>query len=416
MNFLCKCFNVGNANKKFLQKVSLLFSRLFFWMLFLYLIWEVYWYRTVGLACIKFHTHLMLYGYVTIILLTVFLKVRRELIRNIILLLLSITFSLLIVELLLISFAVNTTYIEKSSGGYLSFYKNHFSSKYHTYPHLSSHYINKPEYKFIRHTNSLGFSDKEWNVKKNTQKRILFFGDSFTEGDGAPQDSCYVSLLSDMLNKDSSTFELMNAGTCGSDPFFNYINYKERLLKFKPDVIIQSLSSGDVLTDMATKGGLGRFSDSHTITSKEAPWWEPIYAISCISRLYFSYLGYNELLIKGEATDADKKVFNTALIDLFKKYDSLATANNAKLYIVLRPNDCGEVASNLYYYDFAPLFNEFKGKENIEFINLIPAYKSYFKTTKETPKDYYWIEDGHHNSKGYWLMAKLTREAIFKSR
>jgi lysophospholipase L1-like esterase len=270
-----------------------------------------------------------------------------------------------------------------------------------------------PEYKFIRQTNSLGFSDNEWQLEKCTKLRVLALGDSFTEGDGAPQDSCYVSLLSKTLNTDSIYFEFMNAGTCGSDPFFNFINYQDRLQNYQPDIILQSLSAGDLLTDMATRGGIERFKNDPFLTFNKAPWWEPIYAISHVSRIFFSALGYNELLQKGEIIEENKKRFDKKLIELFQRYDLLTTKNNAILFVVIRPDGKLDLTKEMASYDFSSIINTLSKTTRIHFVNLIPLYKQYFKEKGENISDYYWKQDGHHNSKGYSLMAQLIAESVF---
>ncbi len=217
-----------------------------------------------------------------------------------------------------------------------------------------------------------------------------------------------------MLNKDSATWELMNAGVCGSDPFFNYINYKERLAVYKPDIIIQSLSAGDVLTDMATKGGLNRFSNDQKLTPLKSPWWEPVFAISYVSRAFFYALGYNQQLVKQTLTKQMKNDYDAELIRLFEAYDSIALENNARLYIVIRPDNKYEVMDSQPYYDFASVIGALRQHPNIQIVELLPMYKEYFRAReKSNIDDYYWPVDGHPNSRGYGLMASITYNAVF---
>ena len=116
------------------------------------------------------------------------------------------------------------------------------------------------EYRYPRIINSWGVSDKEWDLDIAEGKiRILYIGDSFTQGDGAPADSTYPVFLEPLLLKDSLNVEVMNAGVCGSDPYFELNLFKYKLAPFNPDVLIFSISRPDFTQDIAVRGGLERF-------------------------------------------------------------------------------------------------------------------------------------------------------------
>jgi hypothetical protein len=105
-----------------------------------------------------------------------------------------------------------------------------------------------------------------------------------------------VALLKQKFLAADDSVDLMNAGVCGSDPFENYMNFKNRLQIYKPQLIIQTLTTTDITTDSRLCGGMERFQENETVKYKAAPWWEPLYAFSYISRLFFKMAGYNELL------------------------------------------------------------------------------------------------------------------------
>jgi lysophospholipase L1-like esterase len=65
--------------------------------------------------------------------------------------------------------------------------------------------------------NGLGLRGELPDKKK---KIILFLGDSFTEGAGAPVDSSVPELLRKYVVSNDSTSDVLNAGIAGNDIFF----------------------------------------------------------------------------------------------------------------------------------------------------------------------------------------------------
>ena len=317
----------------------------------------------------------------------------------------AVTVTLMLAEFCVSHLKSNQTFVEKIGAGYKSFYCATGESKYHANLPNKKHWITKQEYNYERFANSLGFSDSEWSlIKKKNEKRILALGDSFTEGDGAPYDSCYVSLLRKKFDTDS-VVHVMNAGVCGSDPFINFVNYRDRLSLYHPDIILQTLSSGDINVDLMVRGGMERFLPDGKVQFKKAPWWEPIYAVSFLSRFYFNARGYNQLLLRNEDIAASKKELDEQVIELFKNYSELAKKNQCKLVIVLQPF-LGEVNSNLYQYDFTEILSVLKNVDNVSVIDLLPFYREKIKQDNSSAQTFYWPIDGHHNSKGYEMMAE----------
>ena len=154
----------------------------------------------------------------------------------------------------------------------------------------------------------LGFSDRDFSTEKPLGcRRILCFGDSFTEGDGAPVDSAYPVLLEHALHAiDSSTlWEVWNVGLCGSDPIFNYMTYEELLRTFEADLIIQTISENDIKQDFVIRGGMNRYNAEGELAIESPVWWEAIYANSHVARLFLHYLGgYDYTLMAKNTTEA----------------------------------------------------------------------------------------------------------------
>lgn len=373
-----------------------------------YLFWEIYWAHEVGYACIKWHTRLMIYVYLWIFVYLfsyyILRPIGRQRHQRLITVFTAIAVVLFITELLLSAFGVNETVMEKAGAGYTSYYQVGNESPYHAYPPNKQHWITKPEYRYSRMSNSLGFSDMEWPVnKKNNEKRLLALGDSFTEGDGAPYDSSYVALLRGKFSSDSTIY-IMNAGICGSDPFMNFASYHDRLNTYHPDIVLQTLSSGDMNVDMMVRGGMERFLSNGKVQFKRAPRWEPVYALSFISRLCFTALGYDQLLLKKTDVDNCKNELDGKVVGLFKTYASLTQKNNCKLLVILQPF-LFEVKEKKYGYDFSAILSKLKGTPNILVVDLMPFYNKRIESANKTPGYYYWKRDGHHNPDGYKMMA-----------
>lgn len=323
--------------------------------------------------------------------------------------LVTVTITLIVVELLFISTGFLDTYSERIGYGYSSVYDSRYETYYRLHKPREEYYIVRPEFKHLRVCNSLGFPDKEWETALDHKKRILFLGDSFTEGYGAPQDSSYVSILRTLI--DTAQAELMNAGIAGNDPVVSYVTYRDMLYKFKPDIIVQTLSSNDMNTDIAVKGGIERFRADSAIVFSSRPWWEPIYAMSYVSRLFFKVAGFNELLLRTPFSNNFTLVLNKKAEIVFKQYAALAQKGNGQLVILLQPYQ-SELFKKKYEYDLTDVVRATGVSDSVVVIDLLPYYLNFFKGKEATIPTYYWKNDGHHNPKGYALMAMAVKQAL----
>ena len=333
--------------------------------------------------------------------------------RNVFLLCTSVLFLFFLLETVLIMTGTYLTYMERLNHAYVSPYAYANSSPYNVWPTAGKpHWLTKPEYSYSRPTNSLGFADMEWpKSKRPGEKRILALGDSFTEGDGASYDSSYVAIFRQCLRAAGDSSYIMNAGICGSDPCNNYIIYRDLLQPYQPNVIIQSMGSGDLIAEILLRGGMERFQKDGTVKFRPAPWWEPIYAESYLSRIFFRSAGYTELLRKKDPSPPEIERITKSAMDLFDAYADLCRKNGTKLFIVLHP-ERNEVDNNQYNYNFTALIDHLRNTDHIEVLDLLPLYRSYIEAHHSHSADYFWKMDGHHNSKGYQMMAETTCQGL----
>ncbi|MBS1593573.1 MAG: SGNH/GDSL hydrolase family protein [Bacteroidetes bacterium] len=386
-------------------------------MLSFYFCWEAYWISKVGYPAIKWHTHLAPYlymGFFFFAISWILYKRGVKVSNEAALLVYSILFSMAFIEWILVLSGYNKTYMEKVSGLYNSIYVPPSPGWYRTWDLKGrKHTISKPEYSYDRPTNAEGLPDIDWKVTgAKGQKRVLTLGDSFTEGDGAPYDSSYPAQMAHMLKMTGDSLcYIMNGGVCGSDPFYNYVQLRDRLLQYEPDIVVQSWGSEDMLTDIVVRGGLERFQSDGSVRFKSAPWWEPLYAASYISREFFSVLDYNQLLRKDGATQAELDEMNVSTRALLDKYIALCRQHGMKLIIVFHPQK-GEITEKKYRYDFEWMVNYVRTCPEVQVVDLLPLYLQHIERQHTSENDYFWPYDGHHNSNGYNLMAATTLAAI----
>ncbi len=334
--------------------------------------------------------------------LRIFKKAEKK-IREIQLTIITITICLCLVELVLILIGFKTTFLESKNKFY---YASPYSEdKDNDWFHIWSneHDLKTNEYTFHRTINSENLSDKEHPVDKNVNEfRIIGLGDSFTEGDGADADSTWLKFLERSLSKYPIKKQLtyINAGVCGSDPFFEFVLLKERLLKYKPDVVLLAVNNSDIY-DILIRGGMERFRPDGTIKYNNAPWWEPIYACSRIARLFFHALGYNKLFVKNNdcrLIKSKEKIIET--LELFK---ILAKENKFDLIIIFHPDKTDVLLKQLKLNDvYQKLFCE----KQLSIFNMLDYFATHEKIDSSNYAQYYWVKDGHHNAKGYAAFAR----------
>lgn len=383
---------------------TLLFSGLYI-IFMLYMAWEYYWYKHIGWQFVRWHTHLFPYIVVLTILFNCYWRINspqssKFIIGMIIMLLLLFGEIIALLAMRLDDYSI-----------YEKFVYNHHNY-YHTWNPNENFSEITPEFNYARKFNSLGFPDIDWEKDKKNKIRLLALGDSYTEGYGASADSAYPLLLENSLNANAGfqKYEILNAGTCGSDPIFNIKNLEDRLLIYKPDIVFQTISSHDILKDFAFRGGLERFNSDTTITYKPVPFW--VYP-SMLNRLVRGTLFLFGLYEARPARINDEylKEVNQILKHMVAEYSRLSETNNFKTIFIIHPN-VFELKDKKYRFEFTQLMAEINKYNNLSVIDLFPCY---IHSLNRMGKDYnffYWKLDSHHNAKGYAMMSKCIEENL----
>jgi len=263
----------------------------------------------------------------------------------------------------------------------------------------------KTEFTHKIRTNSAGFRDHEWLKQSKCSMRIAMFGDSFTEGVGAPQDSSYPSVLQRAV---ASSAEIMNFGVSGSDPAISGMLLKKKVVDYHPNIAILTFNSSDI-GDFIVRGGSERFWSDGTIHYREPPWWEYFYVRFRVARLIahemFDVVGVAHL-----TKEAHEKAEAMAILQLEKSLDDfhiVCSRNGIRCICIFHPTQ-REVCLNKMLCDPVMVYAKSRGYEYIDML----AYFRQEGMTQKNAGNYFWPIDSHNNASGYQLFAKGIYEYL----
>lgn len=314
--------------------------------------------------------------------------------------------SLFIAETALRVFHINRAYIESRGGKYLSPYPKHNTDTLFIiraqYPKMNT----TEEFSYPRIPNNVGFRDLDFSPKRDSlQFLIQTFGDSFTEGDGAPADSAYPATLKRLMRSDNIVIQ--NFGIMGSDPAFYWMQMKEIGAKLHPDIAVVMYCSLDLTTDFFTRGGLERFKNGY-YSGFDPPIWEWLYGYSYLFRLFANSVfdvSYNNFFLT--QTERQKRFSELELKwnETFHAIENIARKHNLKVLLIKKP-ERSEIDLNGYNYDFT-FFEKMADTISVfKRYDLLPFYRDSMGINNTSSANYYWPKDGHHNSTGYAVMAQ----------
>ncbi|MCO5247755.1 MAG: hypothetical protein M9887_02230 [Chitinophagales bacterium] len=121
--------------------------------------------------------------------------------------------------------------------------------------------------------------------------------------------------------------------------------------------------------------------------------------------------GYDKYLIKKSKYEQSIEEMKPKTIALYKEYQQFSKEHQFDLVVFTLPfkNDYqGNKENEKFYQEFHQEFLNF----NLHFYNLQSCYNSYIENHQASYKDYYWKKDGHHNAKGYEMMAECVEELL----
>lgn len=358
---------------------------------------------------------LILFALLSSFLFLLFRKLVNE--KRLALFCLSFFFILSTVEIGVRTFTSSyNSYVERTGrGSYISPYDLNCRSWYFRHGINVTENIPQNEFSYTYQSNELGIFAKKLEQIDPSKYKILCLGDSFTEGVGASQDSCWPALLQLKLDQSyPDSFEVINAGIGGSDIYFEWKLYEGILSIYEPDEIIFALNTSDI-TDIMVRGGDQRFLPDSSVQYNKAPFIEQIYKTNYISRAIIKgFLDYNYIFITG---DQQRKLSGKVCNEMsskFKEMEAVLSTDNIKMSLILHPTP-GEIALQNYW--FLECFAAFKQIDftSTQTIDLFNPIKENDLIAIEDLAHYSWPKDGHFNGRGYELLSKLIFETKYAS-
>jgi len=349
-----------------------------------------YFYRNSGDASIRLYSGVLFWGVVWWLIMVIARRGSQKLKIAVH----SVFITLMLVEVVLRASGLVANYGERQHGYYNSVYD--FDTSVFATKRLPVIYrISNRDCSFEIVTNSWGYRDKEWNqVEMRPKIRIMALGDSFTEGYGAPADSTWMNLLEKEIA--DTGYYFINGGMIGSDPVADYNRLKTNLIELDPDIILFAINITD-LSDLMLRGGPERLSNS-SVEKLKAPWWELIYAMSHTLRLGINQFYEASLLISHKQVAVKQEKYLLIMEDFCKNVTNEFN-DSIKVVFIFHPIQF-EVEKNENIY--AGLI-EMLQNDSIAVINLYQYYSD--PEIKTQIAAYFWRE-GHHNPRGYKLMAE----------
>lgn len=239
-------------------------------------------------------------------------------------------------------------------------------------------------------TNNFGMRGKQILSKKE-KNRILFLGSSITLGWGVSQEDIMTEKLSEMLNDERNSYEVLNAGI-GNYNTPRYVElYFSKLYELKPDSIVIQYFVNDA-ESLDSGGGNWLLRNSQLAVT----------LMIAINRLIYSG-GESSLIDHYKNIYAKNEEGFKEMERSIERLSEDAKKNNQKLFLVMTPD-----FHNLIDYPFSFIHSKMKGiasKNNIEFLDLLPYFEG-------ISKEEIWAMPGdpHPNKKGHEIMASAIKD------
>lgn len=330
-------------------------------------------------------------------------------------LLMQLLVGVVVAETLLRLWGLSATYSERIGNGFASYYGQTLPTWYHRWTPGQPYTLSQPEFTYTYRANSLGLRDSEWESEPPAgMRRLILVGDSYVEGDGAPEGQNMPAHMQRLLNDGPTEWQVLNAGVCGLDPFYALTFARTILPDYAHDAALFFVNTSDI-GDHIFRGGMERFQPDGIVSFRRGPWWRPAYRFSHLFRAFAHAFGIDgEYLVSGSEMpslrDAAVREIATALTSL----DSLYNAWSVPMAVVIHPGPseaCAEIQSE--GLGLMHRLDSLLSLSGVTTVNVIPAMADSMR--QRDCKEYAWPINGHYNPKGYLTLARTVLHQVRES-
>lgn len=248
--------------------------------------------------------------------------------------------------------------------------------------------------------NSLSIRSPEISSKQKNELRILFLGDSFTFGVGAPDEKTVAEQVSKYLKRDfpNQHISIINGGIPGGDIVSEVEFFHRKLHVYEPDIIFYFLNTSDVL-DISSKGGFERYKRKNDELSMIETIWKHSHFFRAVMRVGFKW---NWDLRSPEEVEINNQNAIKTIAKTASEFQKELLKSNRPFYIFFHP----------YPYELqygvknVELKNEITKYPNVLFIDLFGDFEINFKNLNIDQFSY--PNDGHFNIYGYEKFAEIV--------
>jgi len=306
-------------------------------------------------------------------------------------------------------------------------------------------YLRKNIGRYEIYTNSLGFKDSS-NKKielDSQKKRILFIGDSFTEGVFLNYQDTFVGIVDEVYKK--KNIEVLNAGKTSYSPIIYYkkIEYLINIEKLKFDEVILFLDISDIhdelyydldinnnvinRNDKVIKYNLVKFNFKKSLTQNFLVTSQLLFNLWSIflkneeseekykkeitkeyyNVIYSKHFNKDKWIFSQDTSPRFDQAVNNSLKYL-DKLKLLLDKNNINLIVVVYP-----WPSNIFFNDleskYVKIWDEWTKKNSVRYINLFPFFININSSNNEKYhfiKKHYFESDIHFNKFGNKFIAE----------
>ncbi|MBU2490199.1 MAG: SGNH/GDSL hydrolase family protein [Proteobacteria bacterium] len=306
------------------------------------------------------------------------------------------------------------TWSERSYGQYSSMAEN-LDSWFPTRKPFFVEWYDNREFRFPLATNSLGVRDVEHpREKPGNEFRVAVLGDSYTEGVGAAVEDAWFRRLEEKLNRRAdpgTSFLVLSGAVAGSDPFYCFQMLKQKILDYRPDLVILALGENDVV-DVARRGGMERFRPDGTVRIPSPIPAEWLFARSRLYRfVLLGILGRNEYLFTPREFEERMALAIVELAGLSARYQDLCRDHGAAFAVAVFPQK-----ENLEGKGYTPGFTLLVGRleaSGAPVLDLFPSFREAMGQGAEVA-NLYWPVDRHFQAQGYEVFASAVADGLVR--